>query len=82
MRFQPDVIRRYADAVAMERELADIFGRQVDLIDYRAVVDWSEKLHSAQGNTGVGGGDLCGVKKLLARECAGVHSQGSDGCIL
>ena len=42
VRFQPDVMRRYADAVAMERELADIFGRQVDLIDYRAVVDWSE----------------------------------------
>ncbi len=42
VRFQPDVMRGYADAVAMERELADIFGGCVDLIDYRAIVDWSE----------------------------------------
>ena len=42
VRFQPDVMRRYADAVAMERELADLVGRDVELVDYRSVVDWSD----------------------------------------
>ena len=42
VRFQPDVMRRYADAVAMERELAELVGRDVELVDYRSVVDWSE----------------------------------------
>ena len=42
VRFRPDVMRRYADAVAMENELANIFGRDVDLVDYRSIVDWSE----------------------------------------
>ena len=41
-RFQPEVMRRYADAVAMERELADLAGRDVELTDYRTVVDWSD----------------------------------------
>lgn len=41
-RFQPEVMRRYADAVAMERELADLAGRDVELTDYRSVVDWSD----------------------------------------
>lgn len=40
---EPDVIRRYADAVAMERELAEMVGRNVELMDYRSVVDWSDK---------------------------------------
>lgn len=42
VRFRPGVMRRYADVIAMEEELADMFGRQVDLIDYRAIVDWSD----------------------------------------
>ena len=42
VRFQPEVMRRYADAVAMERELADLVGRDVDVVDYRSVVDWSD----------------------------------------
>ena len=42
VRFQPDVMRRYADAVAMEREMADLVGRDVELVDYRSVVDWSD----------------------------------------
>ena len=42
IRFQPSVMRRYADAVAMERELAELVGRDVDLVDYRSVVDWSD----------------------------------------
>ena len=42
VRFQPGVMRRYADAVAMERELAELVGRDVDLVDYRSVVDWSD----------------------------------------
>ena len=29
-------------AVAMERELAELVGRDVDLVDYRSVVDWSD----------------------------------------
>ena len=41
-RFQPDVMRRYADAVAMEWELAELVGRDVELVDYRSVVDWSD----------------------------------------
>ncbi len=41
-RFQPEVMRRYADAVAMERELAELVGRDVELTDYRTVVDWSD----------------------------------------
>lgn len=41
-RFQPEVMRRYADAVAMERELAELAGRDVELTDYRTVVDWSD----------------------------------------
>ena len=47
VRFQPDVMRRYADVIAMEDELAELFGRRVDLIDYRAIVDWERELHSA-----------------------------------
>ena len=42
VRFQPDVMRRYADAVAMEREMAELVGRDVELVDYRSVVDWSD----------------------------------------
>ena len=42
VRFEPGVMRRYADAVAMERELAELVGRDVDLVDYRSVVDWSD----------------------------------------
>ena len=42
VRFRPGVMRRYADAVAMERELAELVGRDVDLVDYRSVVDWSD----------------------------------------
>ena len=42
VRFEPGVMRRYADAVAMERELADLVGRDVDVVDYRSVVDWSD----------------------------------------
>ena len=42
VRFQADVMRRYDDVIAMEDELAELFGRRVDLIDYRAIVDWSE----------------------------------------
>ncbi len=42
VRFQPDVMRRYADAVAMERELAELVGRDVEVVDYRSVVDWSD----------------------------------------
>ena len=42
VRFEPGVMRRYADAVAMERELAELAGRHVDLVDYRSVVDWSD----------------------------------------
>ena len=42
VRFEADVMRRYDEAIAMESELADIFGRGVDLIDYRSVVDWGE----------------------------------------
>lgn len=42
VRFQPGVMRRYADAVAMERELAELVGRDVDVVDYRSVVDWSD----------------------------------------
>ena len=42
VRFEPDVMRRYADAVAMERELAELVGRDVELVDYRSVVDWSD----------------------------------------
>jgi hypothetical protein len=41
VRFEPDVMRRYADAVAMERELAEMVGRDVEVVDYRSVVDWS-----------------------------------------
>lgn len=40
--FQPGVMRRYADSVAMERELAELVGREVELVDYRSVFDWSE----------------------------------------
>ena len=36
------IMRRYADAVAMERELAELAGRDVELVDYRSVVDWSD----------------------------------------
>lgn len=42
VRFQTNVMRRYADAVAMERELAELVGRDVELVDYRSVVDWSD----------------------------------------
>ena len=42
VRFQPEVMRRYSDAVAMERELAELVGRDVELMDYRSVVDWSD----------------------------------------
>ena len=42
VRFQPEVMRRYADAVAMERELAEMVGRDVEVVDYRSVVDWSD----------------------------------------
>lgn len=42
VRFQPGVMRRYADAVAMEREMADLVGLDVELVDYRSVVDWSD----------------------------------------
>lgn len=42
VRFRPDLMRRYADAVAMERELAVLVGRDVEVVDYRSVVDWSE----------------------------------------
>ena len=42
VRFQPDVMRRYADAVAMERELSEMVGRDVELVDYRSVVDWGD----------------------------------------
>ncbi len=42
VRFQPDVMRRYADAVAMERELAELVGRDVEVVDYRSVVEWSD----------------------------------------
>lgn len=42
VRFEPDVMRRYADAVAMERELAELTGRDVELVDYRSVTDWSD----------------------------------------
>ena len=42
VRFEPDVMRRYADAVAMERELAGLVGRDVELVDYRSAVDWSD----------------------------------------
>ncbi len=42
VRFQPDVMRRYADAVAMERELGGLVGHDVELVDYRSVVDWSD----------------------------------------
>ena len=42
VRFRPDVMRRYADAVAMERELAELVGGHVELVDYRSVVDWSD----------------------------------------
>ena len=42
VRFQPDVMRRYSDAVAMERELAEMVGRDVEVVDYRSVVDWSD----------------------------------------
>ena len=42
VRFQPEVMRRYADAVAMERELAEMVGRDVQVVDYRSVVDWSD----------------------------------------
>ena len=42
VRFQPDVMRRYSDAVAMERELAELVGRDVEVVDYRSVVDWSD----------------------------------------
>ena len=42
VRFRPDVMRGYADAVAMERELAVLVGRDVELVDYRSVVDWSD----------------------------------------
>lgn len=44
VRFEPGVMRRYADAVAMERELADLVGRDVELVDCRSVVDWSDNL--------------------------------------
>lgn len=42
VRFRCGVMRRYADAVAMERELAELVGRKVELVDYRSVVDWSD----------------------------------------
>ena len=42
VRFEAGVMRRYADAVAMERELAELTGRDVELVDYRSIVDWSE----------------------------------------
>ena len=42
VRFQPEVMRRYADAVAMEQELADLAGRDVEVVDYRSVVDWND----------------------------------------
>ncbi len=42
VRFQPEVMRRYADAVALEQELADLVGRDVEVVDYRSVVDWSD----------------------------------------
>ena len=63
VRFQPEVMRRYADAVAMERELAELVGRDVELVDYRSVVDWSENhirrkavLESAQVISAASGG--------------------------
>lgn len=42
VRFRPGVMRRYADAVAMQRELAELVGGDVDVVDYRSVVDWSD----------------------------------------
>ncbi len=42
VRFQSGVMRRYADAEGMERELAELVGRDVELVDYRSVVDWSD----------------------------------------
>lgn len=42
VRFRPDVMRRYDEAVAMERELGELVGRDVELVDYRSVVDWSD----------------------------------------
>ena len=37
-----DLWCRYADAVAMERELAELVGRDVEMVDYRSVVEWSD----------------------------------------
>ena len=62
MRFQPDVMRRYADAVAMERELAELVGRDVELVDYRSVVDWSDNHIRRAACPGVGSDGLCRVK--------------------
>ena len=63
VRFQPEVMRRYADAVAMECELAALVGRDVEVVDYRSVVDWSENhirrkaiLESAQVINAASGG--------------------------
>ena len=42
VRFRPEVMRRYTDAVAMEQELADLVGRDVEVVDYRSVVDWND----------------------------------------
>ena len=75
VRFRPDVMRRYADAVAMENELADIFGRDVELVDYRSIVDWSENhirrkaiLESAQVIYSAPGGRAARGKEMTVRD--------------
>ena len=73
VRFRPDVMRRYADAVAMENELADIFGRDVEsgrLSFYRRL---ERESHPAQGDFGIGAGDLLGAR------WSGRPWQGNDG---
>ena len=75
VRFRPDVMRRYADAVAMENKLADIFGRDVELVDYRSIVDWSENhirrkaiLESAQVIYSAPGGRAARGKEMTVRD--------------
>ena len=62
VRFQPDVMRRYADAVAMERELAELVGQDVEVVDYRSVCRLERQLHPAQVNPGIGSDGLCRVR--------------------